>query len=162
MISSSLGLDEFNLPLIAVFLPHSNHKHVYEVEELTVAYIQEALAAYESLPPFLKSESDSMPKLKSGIITKVTGKTHNSFLSKTTGDVFMFYCDQKIELCRNVEEEFMKTIKKYRKVASLYFGKMDIGVNEVEGLEVGTVPKLLFFPRSDHTKQVVFKDEPWE
>jgi len=162
-LAKCLGVDNLVLPLLLVYEPHTNHKWLPSAsqEELSLNSIKELIEQYEKgeLVHYLKSEEDGLAKRKNAVLTKLTGKTHDQFLTQSLGDIFVLYCNPEIELCENIEKELEVAMKELKRIPSLYLGLLNSALNELENQDFSSLPELAFFPRSDHTKKVLFNKD---
>ena len=103
----------------------------------------------KKLPSFLVSEPipEKGKEQDENGIWKLVGLTFKNFINEEAKGkhVIVNFCSDN-ERCNDWEERFVRVAKKLAKNKNLVFGRLDIKLNEFEGLGSDATPTVVFFP----------------
>jgi len=167
-LTSQFKSANLSLPFVAILKPLSNYTQKYISKEILTQ--DNIIKFYESfvsdkLHPFYRSEP--VPTINNGTILKAVGSTFEKIVMDKTKDVFVLL---HAPWCQHSKATYvvLKDLADHvQPISDLIIVKIDATANDIEGLNIKTIPYLLFYPSNDKKNPIKYEgdrtfDPLWE
>ena len=154
-----LGVSQERLPLLAIISPSSDGpiKYVLDDSDIAMGTILEFYHNFADgrVSPFYKSEP--IPKeIASDNVKTIMGKNYKDIVLNENKDVFIMYHASWCRACDQISQVWRALAGTAKSDEKLVIGTFDISANEVQGLDIHSVPRFIFYPRGDKTNPKIF------
>ena len=146
-LADYVGIKEKDLPLVSILDTRKDFKKYNMDDEITVENILKFIEKWEknTLKRELKSENE--PKINTGDVFIVVGKTFEKEVINNKKDVMLLFYAPWCTHCKELAPKYEEVAKKLKSQnPQLLIAKIDGSQNEVESIAITGFPTIMFFP----------------